>query len=575
MKSSEQLKFRLILFIIGLGVAWLLMGSTFELQANLGNTSHLGTFEGNTFFQTASSNGIRPGLFLEVMDIKGNLIQYESEEGVIEIPNTQEGAYVTQAKLLGKTKYVDQETGEILDDWEEGRTLQLKSVENPKLLTSNFLKVLGNEEIVEIHKAMGYRNVDAKLSENGEFVLTGNGGWWSPNKVWNLEPQTTYTVVIRGEVTFVNSTYTNGLSNVLRGTIGDVTYVRFTTDETGNFGFLLSFTPNVPVDYAVYYGDITSYVADLYQSSVIESKETLVLSQMEDEVNTLDLVTGIYQEKSKEVILCGDSNEDWTKQPGEYGEIYVAYLFDYAHLWDGKTIQSNELPFFDKMDWSFEKEGIYTYNNGLYVAIKKDRLETPDLAGLKKYLSQQPLRLLLKLNQPTNEIVSLNSSYVFDPPKLAILQVNGSIFQTIASITVPTEALNFSIDPNQEKGQQFIAPELELTNNTRVPLSLTLKSFEQVTDVLNDVAPNHYETWEKLNKEQSKAIALGLKPNSDAAWLTVDDSMVYVVDSKNKELGQIRPQSTVSFSFEARHGQAFSETLSPKYRLTFVFDLLE
>ena len=62
--------------------------------------SHIGTFNGSTTFTTSSSNGINPGLFIEVMDDYGRLTQYESEEGVITIPDTIEGAYVTRAKLL-------------------------------------------------------------------------------------------------------------------------------------------------------------------------------------------------------------------------------------------------------------------------------------------------------------------------------------------------------------------------------------------------------------------------------------------------------------------------------------------
>lgn len=178
------------------------------------------------------------------------------------------------------------------------------------------------------------------------------------------------------------------------------------------------------------------------------------------------------------------------------------------------------------------------------------------------------------LNRPQQRAIEIEAEPVFPSVNQTELVVGGKVEPLMANIMIPTNELSFALDPNQETGQQFIAPELEITNDTLAPLTLTLKNFEQVTDVLSDVAPNHYETWEKLNTEQSKAIALGLKPNADEAWLTVDDSTVYVIDSKNKELGQIRPQSTVSFSFEARHGQAFSEVLNPSYRVTFIFDLL-
>ena len=39
--------------------------------------SHIGTFNGSTTFRTSSSNGVNPGLFIEVMDEYGRLTQYE------------------------------------------------------------------------------------------------------------------------------------------------------------------------------------------------------------------------------------------------------------------------------------------------------------------------------------------------------------------------------------------------------------------------------------------------------------------------------------------------------------------
>lgn len=123
---------RFKLWEVGATVSLLCLLTT-SLVSKAGTLTHLGTFEGSTTFTTSSSNGINPGLFIEVRDVDGDLKQYTSEEGVITVENTKEGAYVTQAKLLGKTKYVDQTTDEVLDEWESGRDLELVSVENPVL----------------------------------------------------------------------------------------------------------------------------------------------------------------------------------------------------------------------------------------------------------------------------------------------------------------------------------------------------------------------------------------------------------------------------------------------------------
>ena len=114
-----------------------------------------------------------------------------------------------------------------------------------------------------------------------------------------------------------------------------------------------------------------------------------------------------------------------------------------------------------------------------------------------------------------------------------------------------------------------------MTNETNAPLDLMLKTFEQTTDVFNDVLPSKHSSWNDLTKEQSKDIALGLvtKPSTD--WLSMVNEPHYVSETDNKLLGTIKPKRTVGFEFVAHHGQSFSETLNLSYRLTFVFDLLQ
>ena len=136
-KKTASKKIKLFALIaMGSAIGLLSPSKVTPVEATRVTSSHIGTFEGSTTFTTSSRNGINPGLFIEVMDDEGHLTQYESEDGVITIPNTQEGAYITQAKLLGKTKYVDEDTGEVLDAWEEGRNLRLASSENPTLTTT-------------------------------------------------------------------------------------------------------------------------------------------------------------------------------------------------------------------------------------------------------------------------------------------------------------------------------------------------------------------------------------------------------------------------------------------------------
>lgn len=154
------------------------------------------------------------------------------------------------------------------------------------------------------------------------------------------------------------------------------------------------------------------------------------------------------------------------------------------------------------------------------------------------------------------------------------IQITGRIDPVVISATVPSEELSFTLDPNQEVGHQFIAPEFEVTNNSNVPLTLTLKTFEQTSTIFNDVLPETHESWEGLSKKESKDFALGLVSKPSDHWLSRMEKTHYVSNTNNELIGTIKPKGNVTFGFVAHHGQSFSELLTPSYRMTFVFDLL-
>ena len=133
--------------------------------------------------------------------------------------------------------------------------------------------------------------------------------------------------------------------------------------------------------------------------------------------------------------------------------------------------------------------------------------------------------------------------------------------------------MTFVLNPNEEIGKQFVASDFELINGSQTPLMLEIKSFEQVTDVLNDVEPTKYSDWNGLNKTQSKDIALALVPKVGDGWLTLNESNRWVANLGELNIGNIKGNSTVSFGFEVKHGSSFTETLTPQYKLTFLFGL--
>jgi hypothetical protein len=97
---------------------------------------------------------------------------------------------------------------------------------------------------------------------------------------------------------------------------------------------------------------------------------------------------------------------------------------------------------------------------------------------------------------------------------------------------------------------------------------------ETVTKTFNDVLPDKYDSWEGLNKTQSRDLALGLIAQEGDGWQSLVTPTSYVASHNECTIGIIAPKSAVGFNFDIRHGKAFDETKQIQYRMVFVFDLL-
>ena len=576
MKQGKRAKLYWGMAFVGslLGV---LSSNPLEIEAanGLGGPSHIGTFEGSTTFMTSSSNGINPGLYLEVMDEYGNYHEYTSEDGVITIPNTQEGAYVTQAKLLGKTKYVDQDTGELLDQWEEGRNLKLESVEKPALTTIG--KNVWDTDEMNVSYDSGLKNIEFS---NTSIKLTNNYQGW------------------RGFV-FENEKNFNYLSfNVSANRVNDTTkYIRVEADGTQVGRYDLSkgrITIRLPqnsqeikvqvlsengVDTDFEFTDIqleseafTKY--EPYQSSILSVNEDIALrgnvyvnGKLREDA--LDLVSGERQISVGEAVLNG--SENWNVW--YHTDTLLRFMLNYSNMSTLTNIKlkCDKIPSYG---YNQNAEGLYGNGGTLYLIIdnSSNKLLGNTINNLKMHLSQNPITVQYPLKEKSIKTVTLNSTYYFKPVNTREILVEGSIMPLICSVTTPTDPLSFVLNPNAEGEDQFIAPDFTITNQTKASVSVELKQFKQVTDVLNDVLPNKYVDWSGLNKTQSKDIALALVPQPSEGWESLLEGPRYVADDSNYEIGEIKAKSSVDFTFTAKHGSAFIESLSPRYRLVLVFD---
>ena len=157
--------------------------------------------------------------------------------------------------------------------------------------------------------------------------------------------------------------------------------------------------------------------------------------------------------------------------------------------------------------------------------------------------------------------------FVWEPAEVDI-SVNGTIEPTMMNISVPTAPLEFVLNPNEEVS--FISPDLVLTSETIAPIQISLGAFEQMGDVMLDVSPDQYsdEGWSLLGLSESKSWALGLESSEMSAPIYVSE----VTDIL--PLGVIKKNQEMMLSFTAKHGYAFEESLNPRYRLVFLFELL-
>lgn len=329
-----------------------------------------------------------------------------------------------------------------MENWDIPYFEGMQSVEMPVLTTSNFLKVLGNEEIVNIYNSMGYSNVHAELSENGKFILTGNGGWYSPNKVWRLEPNTTYIARIQGEVSF-NAFYPNAISNVHRGSFDGGIYVKFTTDDTGDFGFLLTFTTGVEVDFNIFYGDVTSKLTEPYKSNILTVNEDITLRGIGDVQDTLDCLTGEVVERIGEIVFDGNANEQW-KIDGWWANKIDTIGFEIespAFLSDRIICETVTVSNYSGLISKDERAIAYSVEYGVVMLrLLRTELATQDLNGLKQWLSQNPIVIQYQLATPTVKTVDLSDNHVYsykDVTHYDCSSAEGSLVPTL-SIDVPT-----------------------------------------------------------------------------------------------------------------------------------------
>lgn len=158
----------------------------------------------------------------------------------------------------------------------------------------------------------------------------------------------------------------------------------------------------------------------------------------------------------------------------------------------------------------------------------------------------------------------------------ATVPVDGTITSLIISVTHPT-TLAYLIDPNGGDNGNFIAPDISITNNTRVSVNVTVQSLKSCpggTIQFTDVGRNDRD-WRNLNLVDSKTyIALGIKVKNSEGWFTgFNEGTHYAFQNVPTLIGVLPTDATGTLTMVANFGLAFDQAYTAKHSLVLMFNL--
>lgn len=320
-------------------------------------------------------------------------------DGVDYSANVMDGP-AKSAILKGSTKYRDIDTGEFLETFEEGRNLELVSVEMPVLKTTG--KNLFDE------KLENNRDIDG----NTGVVL--NGGRTIPINFISVEPNTSYTLTRPVAMKNVGIRYYSKSQDYLSlqtfsGYTGKFS-ATFTTPSDCYFIKFIDEANTLEKGYQIEYGtQATSY--EPYKSNILTVNEDVTLRGIGEVQDTLDCLTGEVTQRIGEIVLDGSESWRLSTQSDNYVDFRIVIdnsLHSYTGavgLCDKFKYQSNK-----NGSWIVTDEGITVFNNQIIFSILKSRLTSTDANGFKTWLSQNPTTINYQLTTESVKTVDLMPS---------------------------------------------------------------------------------------------------------------------------------------------------------------------
>lgn len=180
---------------------------------------------------------------------------------------------------------------------------------------------------------------------------------------------------------------------------------------------------------------------EAHKSNILTVNEPVELRGIGDVQDTLDVSTGVVTERIGEVVLDG-SEDGWRLSGGNTNELR------YGAMYPNSSVELFSKTLNDKfINGDMSKTDILNYiyapgsSNGLVVTVDKTKLETVDITGFKKWLSQNPITVQYQLATESIKTVDLSDNVVYSygsTTHYSCSSEEGSLVPTL-SVKVPTD----------------------------------------------------------------------------------------------------------------------------------------
>lgn len=342
------------------------------------------------------------------------------DSGVDLHENVLDGAFES-CVLKGKTKYRDIDTGEILEDFEEGRNLELITVRMPILSTvgKNLFNAYKHE--FDTSSAQGLR-VEILNSNSIRTCCTDTIAWRSAFVFYQLEPHTWYNIRCEASGNGVKQVDINipeyGTSwnpNITGCTQSNNMLGKFLTDESGKVKISFQGSGSESISYDNTYTNIqiekisdkninaTSY--EPFKTSILSLPEEVVLRSLPDGTcDTLNVETGEYVQRIGHIPLSS-TLQYWEQHGSSNDEYFVGIVW--RTIPDSKSGTAAICNKLKSKQTTREDSCIYFSAKYPLITFHKDSLDTFDTQGFNAKIDSMNLEIQYELETPITTTIDV------------------------------------------------------------------------------------------------------------------------------------------------------------------------